>query len=99
MSERKELITDKILERRVKQAVKERLNTIGAYHFWPVQMGLGAVTLDCLGCRDGRMFAIECKRPGGKVTARQELTINAIRAAGGEVFVIDSIEAAKQLFT
>jgi hypothetical protein len=90
--------TDTVLEYRIKRHVKARLNAVGAYHHWPVQTGMGAPCLDCHGCYKGRYFAIETKRPGGKPTAMQDIIIEQIRAAGGEVFVIDSEEAAKNLF-
>ena len=41
-------------EGKVKVKVKNLLNAYGAYHFWPVQTGMGARTLDCLGCHNGR---------------------------------------------
>lgn len=87
-----------MLEKTVKAAVKKRLNSLGAYHHWPVQMGMGEVCLDCHGCYDGLYFAIETKAPGKKPTLRQEITIARIRAAGGLVYVVDSVEDARDLF-
>lgn len=86
-----------VTENHVKKAVKERLDEIGAYHFWPVQMGIGDACLDCIGCYNGLFFGIETKRPGKKPTQRQEFTAERMRAAGGKVFVIDSEAAAKSL--
>ena len=88
----------RILESKVKKAVKERLKEIGAYQFWPVQMGLGTVTLDCLGFYQGRGYAVETKRTGRQLTMRQEQTAEKMRAAGAEVFVIDTVEDAENLF-
>lgn len=78
-------------EGRVKAAIKK---IIAAYHphvysHWPVQNGMGAPTLDCIGCVGGRYFAIEAKKPGAKPTERQEQTISQMIAAGARVFVID----------
>jgi hypothetical protein len=87
-----------VTENHVKKAVKERLNEIGAYHFWPVQMGLGEACLDCIGCYNGLFFGIETKRPGKMPTQRQLFTAERMRAAGGMVFVVDSEKAAKELF-
>jgi hypothetical protein len=87
-----------MLERVIKEAVKKRLKAIGAYQHWPVQMGMGAPCLDCHGCYNGRYFAIEAKQPGLKPTPLQLITIEKIRAAGGEVFVIDTLEKADALF-
>jgi hypothetical protein len=86
-----------MLEKTVKRAVKDQLDMLGAFHHWPVQMGIGAACLDCHGCYQGRYFAIETKAPGKTPTARQELTIAAIRAAGGLVLVIDTVEQARAL--
>jgi hypothetical protein len=87
-----------VLEYRVKQAVKDRLNAIGAYHFWPVQTGLGSACIDCIGCYNGMFFGIETKGTGKTPSARQELIMAEMRAAGGKVLVIDSEEAARNLF-
>lgn len=87
-----------VLEKTIKTAVKKRLNAIGAYHFWPVQMGLGEAALDCIGCYQGVFFSIETKAPGKKITARQKFTSEKIVKAQGLVYVIDSIEAANELF-
>ena len=87
-----------MLESAVKKAVKKRLKALGAYHHWPVQRGMGEPCLDCHGCYQGLYFAIETKATGKKPTARQNMIIQKIRDADGEVFVIDSIEAAKNLF-
>jgi hypothetical protein len=87
-----------LLERSVKLAVKKRLKEIGAYQHWPVQSGLGAPCLDCHGCYQGHYFAVETKAPGKKPTPLQNITIASIRAAGGIVFVVDTIEKANGLF-
>jgi hypothetical protein len=58
------------------------------YYHMPVQNGMGAPTLDFVGCANGAFFAIETKAPGKNPTARQESTIKAMRDAGAEVFVV-----------
>lgn len=88
-----------VLEKTIKDAVKKRLNALGAYHHWPVQMGLGEACLDCHGCFLGFYFAIETKAPGQKPTPRQKFTIERVVKSGGICYVIDSIEAANKLFT
>lgn len=87
-----------MLEKTIKRAVKKRLTEIGAYQFWVVPMGLGETTLDCLGCYRGRFFGIETKAPGKLPTLRQTLTIKKMRAAGALVYVVDTTEAAHELF-
>src|SRR5271163_904117 len=79
----------------LKRELKQRLPK--SYRFWPVQMGLGATTLDCLLCVNGQFIAIETKRPGAKLTARQELVRDEIVSAGGIVFVVDSPMVAKSV--
>ena len=83
------MLKKKVLESTVKKEVKKRLKAMGAYHFWPVQMGLGDVTLDCLGCYQGRCFGIETKAPGKMPTLQQRHTMERMRAAGALVLVID----------
>jgi hypothetical protein len=75
-------------EGKVKKMVKEWLDEIGAYYFWPVQTGYGARTLDCLVCYKGKFFGIETKAKGKKPTKFQQLTINEMEAAGATVFTV-----------
>lgn len=88
-----------VSEKTVKKAVKKRLTEIGAYHHWPVQTGYGTRTLDCIGCYKSLYFAVETKRPGEVPTLLQEVTSSQIRAAGGLVFVVDTVEKARALFS
>jgi hypothetical protein len=86
-------------EKTIKTAVKKRLKEIGAYQHWPVQWGIGERTLDCIGCYRGLYFAVETKAPGEEPTLMQDITAARIRAAGGLVFVVDSLEQARELFS
>ena len=83
-------------EGRVKARVKMELNFARAYHFWPVQTGMGARTLDCLGICRRRPLAIETKAPGQKLTEQQEWLKQKIELAGGRVFVIDTVDTTAQ---
>lgn len=76
-------------EGRVKAAVKAYLKMVGAYWFMPVQGGYGAASLDFLVCWQGRFIAIETKRPGMRMTPRQVMTSEQMRAAGAVVLVVD----------
>lgn len=85
----------------VRDPVRKFLKSIGAYRFSPVQMGLGAVTLDDLCCVGGRFVGIEYKAPGKFPTPRQLLTMRQIHLAGGIAIwgdnpdkIIDDIKAA-----
>ena len=87
-------------EFKVKAAVKRVLNCLpDMYHHWPVQMGHGAPTLDCIGCYHGVYFAIETKAPGKVPTPRQDETIRRIVSAGGVVMVISTAEGAQNIPT
>lgn len=79
---------EKVNEKYVKDQIKKLLKKYGVYYHMPVQNGYGAPTLDFIGCYQGRFFGVEAKRPGKVPTARQELTMNAMREAGGAVFVV-----------
>ena len=73
-------------EGKVKVRVKNILNAYGAYHFWPVQTGMGARTLDCLGCHNGRGFSIETKAPGQKLTEQQRAIADRMEYSRCKVF-------------
>lgn len=92
-------------EGKVKKRVKRALDHLQekgyrVYYHMPVQNGMGAPTLDFVGCINGRYFAIETKAPGKKATPRQEQTMAEITAAGGTALVWDgrdSLELASWL--
>lgn len=71
--------------------VLDKYRNDGIYTFMPVPGGFGESTLDYLGFFIGRGYAIEAKAPGKKPTPRQERIIEAIRASGTPVFVIDGV--------
>ncbi len=84
-------------EGKVKLKVKAMLNAYGAYHFWPVQTGMGARTLDCLGCHNGQFFAIETKAPGKKMTEQQEAIAERMAYSRGAVFEISDKVGLEEL--
>jgi hypothetical protein len=47
---------------------------------------------DLIGCYQGRMIAIEIKRPGGKPSQDQVNFIAAVNHAGGLGFVTDNVD-------
>lgn len=86
--------TKGIKESVVKDRVKKVLDKYKRVHFklWydmPVPSGYGKSQLDFTGIFFGRAFAIETKRPGKKLSSRQEVIARDIKVAGGKVFVID----------
>lgn len=84
-------------EKFTKKDVRLYLNALGAYVFMPVQMGMGATTLDFLTCvpvtitpemvgkRIGVFMSVETKARGKSATARQKLIGQAMRDAGAIV--------------
>ena len=54
---------------------------------------------DFIGHYRGRFWAIEAKAPGRVPTGFQKLQLEAIRASGGAVFVIDGEESLKEFET
>ena len=72
---------------KLKQALKELPHPF--YQFWPVQTGMGAPTLDMLGCYKGNFIAIETKARGKHMTPRQVATTEDIHAACGTWYVVD----------
>lgn len=49
---------------------------------------------DIMGILDGKMFAIEFKRPGGKATPKQEIELKEWERQGVIAFVSDNAKAA-----
>lgn len=91
-------------ESKVKDKVKEFLHSrkvqslthpipdaVGFY-WMPVPSGRGAPFLDFVGCYKGKFFAIETKVFGKQPTPRQRLIIEQVIRAGGETFVIDTVD-------
>ena len=83
-------------EGKVKKKVRDYLKSLGAYFFFPVQMGIGSTTLDILCCIGGRFVGIEVKAEGKVPTARQHLTMVEIRRADGIAIWGDSFEMIKE---
>lgn len=80
----------------VKDEIRKWLREQGAYVFSPVQMGMGARTLDLLVCWKGKFVGVEVKRSGGKVTKLQAQVVCDIQDAGGMAFWVDSLEACQE---
>ena len=79
-------------ESNVKDALKKLLKNAGAYQFWPVQMGRGAATIDCLICYKGKFYGVETKRPEVEIpTPRQACVMREIAEAGGGVCLENSM--------
>lgn len=75
----------------VKEKVKKLLKEFGAYFHMPVQNGMGKPSLDFVCCHKGRFLAIETKTEKGKLTLRQQATIDEMQKAGAIVLVIRGV--------
>ena len=84
-------------EGKVKEKVKKLLKAHGAYYHMPVQNGMGAPSLDFIGCHRGLYYGIETKAGNKQPTPRQETTIGQIRAAGGLAFVVNEVSGLEEL--
>lgn len=84
-------------EARIKADIRAWLLSQGAYVFAPVQMGMGAATVDQLVCLNGKFIGIEAKVPGKYPTARQLSTLKAINDAGGFAFCATSLDDVKKV--
>ena len=81
-------------EGRVKDDIKAYLTQLGAYQYWPVPMGFGAATIDCLACYKGWFIGIEVKRPDTrpKPTRRQLTILDEIASSNGATVVAYGVE-------
>lgn len=76
-------------EGRVKAALKRDLASRRYYQYWPVPVGYGAQSVDCLVCVNGKFLAIEVKREGvTKPTPRQAATMREMRKSGAVTYVV-----------
>lgn len=79
-------------EKAVKEALKKYLKSIGAWYYMPVSMGYGSTSIDFFVCHRGQFYGIETKRPSvHEATARQNFVMAAIAAAGGGVWLENSL--------
>ncbi len=52
---------------------------------------------DITGCLNGRRFELEVKKPGGKLTKLQEVTLHKWLKAGAITGVVHSVDEAKEV--
>ena len=69
-------------EAREKKKVKTYLDSIGAFHRWPVPRGMGQPDIDCHACIAGQFWGIEVKAPGEEPTTLQDRTLGQMQKAG-----------------
>lgn len=100
-------------EGRVKDSIKKELDGRGfwragttrpqgrviGWYYMPVSNGMGVHGIpDFCGIHAGRPLYIEAKAPKGEPTANQLKRHEEIRAAGGEVLLIDDVQELRDYF-
>lgn len=77
----------------ISKQIRQLLFRVGAF---PIKIAGGPYQKpgisDWLVCFEGRFIAIEVKKPGGKLTEKQEQFLHDVRAAGGIAFVAYSVD-------
>ena len=85
------MLKESVIQKRILKYLGELDNC------WPVKIiscNKGG-TPDILTCFKGKFYAIEVKRPGGKVSPMQGYRIDEITKAGGTAFAAYSLEDVK----
>lgn len=84
-------------EKSVRRAIRKELVQLGGYwmaiHGSPYQPR----TIDIVGCLRGRFVGLELKRPKGKPTSHQRITLKRIQDAGGIAGVVRSKAEVRSL--
>ena len=91
----------KILEKHITADIRKFLNFKHVFHWkqWQGPMSSMPGVSDILGIFRGRFLAIEVKKPGGKLTEKQQEFIDRINANGGIAFVArDVFDVIETLF-
>jgi hypothetical protein len=80
-------------EAALKTLIKQYLKELdpNCFSHTVVETGFGSRFVDMMVCLGGDWLIIETKMPGGKVTPRQQATLDTIKAAGGAAFVAHSL--------
>ena len=74
-------------------AIRSYLGFRGVWHWkqWQGPMSQPKGVSDILGCYQGRLLAIEVKRPGKKPTPDQQRFLDRVKIEGGISFVASSV--------
>jgi hypothetical protein len=83
-----------MVEKQIETALIARVRALGGTAEKFTSPGRRSVPDRLVTLPGGRVIFVECKRPGAKPTAKQQLDHDRRRALGCDVRVIDSIEQA-----
>jgi len=88
-----------MLEKDTTAAITRYLKTVPCCFFWKEHGGqYGTAGLpDLILCYRGRFVAFEVKTPTGKPTKLQEITIQRIKDAMGEAFIVRSVQEVQAI--
>lgn len=87
-------------EKTIENQIKRYLDRLGIWYMKVHgSMYQKAGVPDIIACIDSVFVAIEIKRPGGKVSALQQLNIDEINENGGYAFVAYSVEDVQRKIT
>lgn len=87
------------LESKITAEIMQYLKTLDKCFFWKEHGGMygTAGISDIICCYKGRFVAFEVKRPGKQLTKLQEKTIKDIQTAGGQAYVVRSVDEVKKI--
>ncbi len=86
-------------EQTIVNQIKAYLQQKENLFFWKEhggQFGTAGIP-DIIVCYKGRFIAFECKRPNGKPTLLQKITMNRIEKAKGIVKIVTSVDEVKKI--
>lgn len=90
-----------MLEKDIVKAILKYLRTVPNCFAWKEHGGMyGTAGIpDIIACVDGRFYAFEVKTATGKPTVLQEATIQKIRNAKGQAFIVRSVDEVRAVLT
>lgn len=89
----------KMNEKTIVDSIKQYLSSVPNLFYWKEhggQYGTAGIP-DLIVCYKGKFIAFECKRPGGKPTLLQKITLNKIEKAKGIAKIVTSVEQVKEV--
>ena len=88
-----------MLEKDIIAKIMKYLKTVPCCFAWKEHGGMyGTAGIpDIITCVDGRFIAFEVKTETGKTTALQDATIRKILAAGGQAYVVRSLDEVRAI--
>jgi len=83
-----------LTEQQITQQIRQVLKICRVWHWksWQGPMSFPRGISDILGCYQGKLLAIEVKKPGGRVSPDQTRFIERVNAEGGIAFVAWSVD-------